>query len=181
VLTKRYEVQAVRLGVIESAAALEGVRAADLPGASLSASFSGNRPLSDIFDIDEYITSLAASLTYNLLDGGLNDAQQRDAEAVLDTALSNYAETLRRTMGEIRTSVSQVDTLRNSLAALKAAETAAERALELEGIRFDLGEAILLDVLTVQRRVDATRSARLRTQRRYLEAVAQAHLALGPS
>jgi multidrug efflux system outer membrane protein len=181
VLTKRYDVQAIRLGVIESAAALEGVRAADLPGASLSASFSGNRPLSDIFDIDEYITSLAASLTYNLLDGGLNDAQQRDAEAVLDTALSNYAETLRRTMGEIRTSVSQVDTLRNSLAALKAAETAAERALELEGIRFDLGEAILLDVLTVQRRVDATRSARLRTQRRYLEAVAQAHLALGPS
>ena len=57
---------------------------------------------------------------------------------------------------------------------------AAERALELEGIRFDLGEAILLDVLTVQRRVDATRSARIRTQRRYLEAVAQAHLALGP-
>lgn len=181
VLTKRYDVQAVRLAVIESASALEGVRAADLPGASLSASFSGNRPLSDIFDIDEYIASLAASLTYNLLDGGLNDAQQIDAEAVLDTSLSNYAETLRRTLGEIRTSVSQVDTLRDSLAALKAAETAAERALELEGIRFDLGEAILLDVLTVQRRVDATRSARLRTQRRYLEAVAQAHLALGPT
>jgi len=180
-LTQRYDVQAARLAVVDSAAALEGIRAADLPGASIRASFSGNRPLSDIFDVDTYIASLAASLSYNLLDGGLNYAQQIDAEAALDSSLSNYAEILRRTMGEIRTSVSQVEALRDSLAALRAAETAAERALELEGIRFDLGEAILLDVLTVQRRVDATRSARLRTERRYLEAIAQAHLALGPA
>ena len=180
VLTSRFDVQAARLNVLDSAASLEAIRAADLPGASLSASFSGNRPLSDIFNIDDYIGSLAGSLVYNLLDGGLNDAQQIDAETVLESALSNYAEILRRTLGEVRSSVSQAQTLSETLTALNAAEMAAERALELEGIRFDLGEAILLDVLTVQRRVDATRSARIRTQRRYLEAVAQAHLALGP-
>lgn len=180
VLTSRYDVQAARLGVIETAASLEAIRAADLPGASLSASFSGNRPLSEIFNIDDYIGALAGSLIYNLLDGGLNEAQQIDAETVLETALSNYAETLRQTLGEVRSSVSQAQTLSETLNALRTAEVAAERALELEGIRFDLGEAILLDVLTVQRRVDATRSARIRTQRRYLEAVAQAHLALGP-
>jgi multidrug efflux system outer membrane protein len=180
VLTSRFDVQAARLNVIDSAASLEAIRAADLPAASLSASFSGNRPLSEIFNIDDYIGSLAGSLIYNLLDGGLNEAQQIDAETVLETALSNYSEILRQTLGEVRSSVSQAQTLSETLRALRTAEVAAERALELEGIRFDLGEAILLDVLTVQRRVDATRSARIRTQRRYLEAVAQAHLALGP-
>ncbi|MEL6687595.1 MAG: TolC family protein [Pseudomonadota bacterium] len=180
-LDNRYDVQSARLAVTEATANLEGVIASDLPGFSLRASLSNNADLEDLFDVDSYIASLVGSLAFNLLDGGLNDAQQAEARTNIDLAVSNYAETLRRASQELRTALSQADALEEALNALREAERSAERALELESIRFDLGEAILLDVLTVQRRVDATRSARIRTQRRYLESIAQAHLALGPS
>lgn len=180
-IERRFDVQAARFAVADAAASLEGARADNLPSASLSASLSGQSPLSDLFDIDTYIASLGSALSFNLLDGGTNDARQRDAKAALDNALSLYGEVLRTAMREIRGTVDQVETISVALDALQGAEAAAERALELEGVRFDLGESILLDVLTVQRRVDAIRSSRLRTQRRYLDALAQAHLALGPT
>lgn len=180
-IANRFDVQAARLAVADAAATLEGVRADDLPGASLTASLSGTRPLEDLLDIDTYIASIGAALSYNLLDGGANDARQADAQVGLDSALSVYAQTLRSAVRNARSNIAQVEALREALSSLQAAEVASERALELEGVRFDLGESILLDVLTVQRRVDATRSSRLRTQRRYLEAVAQAHLAVGPT
>ena len=180
-LANRYDVRAAQFAVTDAAAGLEGIIASDLPAQSLRASLSTNADLENLFDIDGYIASLLASLTYNFLDGGLNDAQQAEARAGVDLAISNYAEILRRASQEIRSALSLVDALEESLAALREAERSAERALDLESIRFDLGESILLDVLTVQRRVDATRSARIRTQRRYLESIAQAHLALGPS
>jgi NodT family efflux transporter outer membrane factor (OMF) lipoprotein len=176
----RYDVKAARLGVIDAAAQLEAIRADDLPSASITSALSGGRPILDLLDIDTYIASIAASLSYNIFDGGANKALQDDAEAALDTQLSFYAETLRTALRDMDGSVNQAEALAQSLNALQSAETAAERALELESIRFDLGESILLDVLTVQRRVDGIRSARLRTQRRYLEAIARAHLALGP-
>jgi len=176
----RYDVQAARLGVVDAAAQLQAIRADDLPSTSITSALSGGRPITDLFDIDTYIASIAAALSYNILDGGANDALQIDAQAALDTQLSLYAETLRVALRDMDGSVNQAEALAQSLNALQAAETAAERALKLESIRFDLGESILLDVLTVQRRVDGIRSARLRTQRRYLEAMARAHLALGP-
>ena len=176
----RYDVQAARLGVVDAAAQLQAIRADDLPSTSITSALSGGRPITDLFDIDTYIASIAAALSYNILDGGANDALQIDAQAALDTQLSLYAETLRVALRDMDGSVNQAEALAQSLNALQAAETAAERALKLESIRFDLGESILLDVLTVQRRVDGIRSARLRTQRRYLEAIARAHLALGP-
>ena len=55
----------------------------------------------------------------------------------------------------------------------------AEEALALEQIKFDLGETILLDVLTVQRRVNAIRGSRISTERRLLDAQINAYLALG--
>lgn len=180
-LDNRHDVRAARLAVTDAVANLEGVIASDLPALTLRGTLSNSASLEDLFDLDGYIASLLASLTYNLLDGGLNAAQQADAQAGIDLAVSNYAEILRRASQEIRSAVSLADALEESLTALREAERSAERALDLESIRFDLGESILLDVLTVQRRVDATRSARIRTQRRYLESIAQAHLALGPT
>lgn len=179
-IARRFDVQAAGLSVIDAAATLEGVRADDLPGAGLTASLSGSQPIEDLFDIDTYVASLGAALSYNIFDGGANDARQADAQAGLDNALSLYAETLRNSVRDVRARIAQVEALKTALAALQDAESSAERALDLEGVRFDLGESILLDVLTVQRRVDAIRSSRLRTQRRYLDAVAQAHLAAGP-
>ncbi|MEM9600438.1 MAG: TolC family protein [Pseudomonadota bacterium] len=179
-MARRFDVQAAGLAVVDAATGLEGARADDLPGASLSAALSGRGDVSDLFDIDTYIASIGAALAYNIFDAGLNDAQQADAQAALDTALSLYAETLRASLRDIRARIAQVDALEEALVSLRGAEGSAERALELEGVRFDLGESILLDVLTVQRRVDAIRSSRLRTERRHLEAVAQAHLAAGP-
>ena len=179
-LLSRYDVQAARLGVVDAAAQLESLRADDLPAASITSALSGARRVTDLFDIDTYVASIAAALSYNIFDGGANTALQDDAQAALDTQLSLYAETLRAALRDMNGSTNQSEALAQSLAALQSAETAAERALELESIRFDLGESILLDVLTVQRRVDGIRSARLRTQRRYLEAIARAHLALGP-
>ncbi|MEM7461007.1 MAG: TolC family protein, partial [Pseudomonadota bacterium] len=140
---------------------------------------SSGAELEDLFDPDFYVASLVASLSGVLFDSGRNAAQVDAAEARIDAAVAAYAETVRAAVFEVNNAFDETETLRAALAALERASASAEEALALEQIKFDLGETILLDVLTVQRRVNAIQSARISTERRLLDAQVDAHLALG--
>ena len=177
----RWDVEASRLGVVSAVASVDAVQASTLPSFSITGGVSGGLELSDLFDIDTYVARLSAAVSDVIFDNGLDAARITEAETGIDAALAAYEASAREAYRELVSGFDRAENFEARLAALDAASVAAERALELENIRFDLGEAILLDVLTVQRRVNFIQSDRIRTESGYLQAVADAHLAAGPA
>lgn len=176
----RFDIEAQRLAVVSAAADVDVVRASSLPSIGLSGSFGGGTDWSDLLDIDTYLASLGVSLSDIVFDNGLDAARIDQAQLRLDGTLITYAEALRDAYRDVTASLDRLDVFRTRLVALDAASEAAGEALRLEQIRFDLGEAILLDVLTVQRRVNSIQSARIREQSAIRTALIDAVLASGP-
>jgi NodT family efflux transporter outer membrane factor (OMF) lipoprotein len=179
-LVTRYDVRAARAAVTVELESFEATRKANWPSLDLSGRIgSSGAELSNIFDPDFYIASLTARLSAVLFDSGRNAAQVEAAEARIDASLAAYSAALRNAVFDVNDAFDQSSTLRQALSALERGRASAEEALALEQIKFDLGETILLDVLTVQRRVNAIRGARISTERRLLDAQIDAYLALG--
>ncbi len=179
-LETRYDVRAARAAISAELEALEATRKSNWPSLRFSGRVgSSGAELSDLFDPDFYIASLTASLSGVLFDSGRNEAQIEAATARIDAAIAAYSATTRSAVFEVNDAFDQAATLRLALEALERGRASAEDALALEQIKFDLGETILLDVLTVQRRVNAIRGSRISTERRLLEAQVNAYLALG--
>jgi outer membrane protein TolC len=176
----RYDIEAQRLAVVSAAASLDATKASTLPGIGLSSSFGAGGSLSDLLDIDTYIASLSAALSDTIFDNGLDKARIAEARTRLDAALATYSEALRDAHRDVIASLDRLDVFQTRLIALDAASRAAGQALELEQVRFDLGEAILLDVLTVQRRVNTIQSSRIREESAIRTALIDAYLAAGP-
>lgn len=177
----RFDVEAARLGVVASVAEVDAVVASTLPSVSLTASVAGGLKLSDLLDIDTYLARLTAGISDIIFDGGGEAARIDAAEANVDAALARFEAQAREAYRELVSGFDRVFVAEQRVRALQAAGEAAETALELEQIRFDLGEAILLDVLTVQRRVNAIRGARIGAEADLLQSLADAHLAAGPA
>lgn len=177
----RYDIEAQRLAVVSAAASVDATTASTLPGIGLSGSLGGGLSLSDLFDIDTYVASLTAAISDTVFDNGLDSARIAESRTRLDAALATYSEALRDAYRDVMTSLDRLDVFQSRLVALDAASMAAGQALELEQVRFDLGEAILLDVLTVQRRVNAIQSSRIREESAIRTALVDAYLAAGPA
>lgn len=176
----RYDIEAQRLAVVAAAANLDATKASTLPGIGLSGSFGAGGSLSDLLDIDTYIASLSAAISDTVFDNGLDTARIAESRTRLDAALATYSEALRDAYRDVISSLDRLEVFQTRLVALDAASRAAGQALELEQVRFDLGEAILLDVLTVQRRVNAIQSSRIREESAIRTALIDAYLAAGP-
>ena len=135
--------------------------------------------LGDYFKIDDYLANLSGALAATLFDGGRKDAQIDLSRYGIDAALVDYDEVLREAMREVESGFDRISAARRSLLALERGSSAANKALELEKIKYDLGESIILDVLTVQRRVNSILASYISTQRRLLDAQIDTYLALG--
>ncbi len=180
VLASRFDVAASRAAVMAAMAGAQASAREDWPALSLAGRLrGGGNDLATVFDPDFYVASLGAALSAVLFDGGRQEARQRASEANLDVALARYRAVLQTAISNVNTTLDRVTTLSQALAALRRAADAAEEALALETIKFDLGETILLDVLTVQRRVNAVRASHIAAERRLLEAQIDTYLALG--
>ena len=179
-LSTRYDVRAAEAALAVEFASFEATRKANWPSLRLSGRIaSSGADLADLFDPDFYIASLTASIGAVLFDSGRNAAQIDAVEARIDAAIAAYAQVIRDAVFDVNNAFDQAATLGRALEALERASASAEEALALEQIKFDLGETILLDVLTVQRRVNAIRGSRIATERRLLDAQIDAYLALG--
>ncbi|MEO1188425.1 MAG: TolC family protein [Pseudomonadota bacterium] len=179
-LSARYDILAARAALSIELEALTIAQRANWPSLQLSGRVgSSGAEIADIFDPDFYIASLTASLDALVFDSGRNRGQVDAAKAQLEAAIAAYAQVIRTAVFDVNNAFDQYATLAEALDALERARVSAEEALALEQIKFDLGETILLDVLTVQRRVNAVRSARISTERRLLDAQVAAFLSLG--
>ncbi len=179
VLERRPDVLAARARLVSRAAALRGTQLADWPNVSLNGGLSSSSRFELLFNPADYIARLSASLAGNLFDAGSQDAAISGARAALEGSLLNYEATLRTAMGEISDLYDRADNLRRTLVNLQAASDAANEALRLESIQYDLGESSLLDVLQVQTRVNSIDATLIRTQAALLETTISAFQAIG--
>jgi len=179
-LARRFDVAASRARIASSFAGLRQSERLNWPSLALTGRVNGGGlDVDDLFDIDSYIGNLGASLAATLFDNGRKDARIESAKAGLDEALINYDEILRNALLDIENGFDRISSAQRSLSALQRGSLAADKALELEKIKYDLGESIILDVLTVQRRVNAIQASYISTQRRLLDAQIDTYLALG--
>ncbi len=180
VLGRRFDVAASRARIASSFTTLQTAERLNWPSLALSGRLSGGGvAIEDLFDIDGYLASLGGSLASTLFDGGRKDARIESARAGLDEALINYDEVLREAVFDVESGFDRIAAARRSIEALERGSVAANKALELEKIKYDLGESIILDVLTVQRRVNSILASYISTQRRLLDAQIDTYLALG--
>lgn len=180
VLGRRFDVAASRARIVSSFTGLQQAERLNWPSLALNGGLSGGGfGIDDLFDIDGYIANLGASLTATLFDGGRKDAQVDNARLGLDEALVSYDEVLREALLDVESGFDSIAAARRALDALERGSAAADKALELEKIKYDLGESIILDVLTVQRRVNAILASYISTQRRLLDAQIDTYLAIG--
>lgn len=135
------------------------------PGITLSGSLRGStNDIGDLFDPASFIASLASNLFGTVFDGGLNAANRADAEAVLNAAILRYGQSLRTAMLDIESAYDRAAALQQALTYSQAASVAANEALQIERIKYEAGDSQLLDVLTIQRRVNSIDAALIRTK-----------------
>ncbi len=168
-LTNRPDIVAARAQLAGRVAALQGARLARWPSLDMSGGLTSGARFADLFDPGDYVARLGAALTQVLFDGGSIDAGIDGSQADLDSALLNYEQRLRRAMSEISDAYDRAETLQRTLINLESASKAANEALRLESIQFDLGESSLLDVLQVQTRVNNIDATLIRTKAALLE------------
>ena len=180
VIGRRFDVTASRARIASAFSNLQQAERLNWPSVSLSGGLSGGGVSSgDFFNIDDYLANLSGALAATLFDGGRKDAQIDLSRYGIDAALVDYDEVLREAMREVESGFDRISAARRSLLALERGSSAANKALELEKIKYDLGESIILDVLTVQRRVNSILASYISTQRRLLDAQIDTYLALG--
>jgi NodT family efflux transporter outer membrane factor (OMF) lipoprotein len=179
VLERRPDIVAARANVVGRAASLRSNQLNDWPSLSLTGSLNSASRFEDLFDPADYIARLGAVLVGNILDGGSNQAAIEGARASLDGSLLSYEAVLRDAMREISDAYDRADNLRRTLVNLQAASDAANEALRLESIQYDLGESSLLDVLQVQTRVNSIDATLIRTKAALLETTITAYQAIG--
>lgn len=178
VLERRPDIIAARAQLAARAFSLQGAKLARWPSLDISGGLASGSAFSDLFDPADYIARLGAGLSQLIFDGGAVQANIDGSKADLNEALLMYEQRLRRAMSEINNAYDRAETLNRTLGNLQKASEAANEALRLESIQYDLGESSLLDVLQVQTRVNSIDASLIRTKAALIETVITANEAV---
>jgi len=152
----------------------EEARLAKLPSFNLSAA-GGYASLTDL------IGNLSAGLVAPLYAGGALEAQLEVANADQMAAIAAYGQAVLSAFEEVETAMSNEKIYSKRQDLLEKAVSNNENAYELAKAQYDVGRTEVLDVLQIQARVLAAKSALIRIQNERLAQRINLHLALGGS
>lgn len=180
ILARRPDIVNAQALIAERYANLIRAHRADWPSLTLNGNLSaGSGNLKSLFDPQDYIASLAARLAANVFDGGEKRATRERAKSQLDGALLRYEQSLKDAMAQITNIYDRAQTIDTSLDILQNSSAAANEALRLKNIQYNLGETSLLDILQVQSRVNAIDTSLIRTKSDLLINTINAYEAIG--
>lgn len=175
VLERRPDIIAARARVASAVINLRQSEKAYWPDIGISGGLSAGSSFSNLFDPGDYVARIGASLSQVIFDGGAIDADIDASKAALDQSLLRYEAALRDAVREISDAFDRAETLQQTLVSLEASSRAANEALRLESIQYDLGESSLLDVLQVQTRVNAIDASLIRARASMIAALIAAN------
>jgi NodT family efflux transporter outer membrane factor (OMF) lipoprotein len=166
--------------LLHAATAEYGVAVARLfPQLSLGAS-AGGQSLSaaDLFDSGSLVWGLAAGLTQPLFNRGLS-AEKDAARAEIDAAAAQYRRTVLEALREVADVLRALEYDAQTLAAYRAADTAAHASLESLRGQYSQGAASYLDLLLAQEQSLRTRIQLIAAQSQRLIDTAALYQAMG--
>lgn len=151
-LRQRADVRAAELEVAAALARVGQAEAQRWPSFALSGSIGLNAlTLGALGDAASRVSSLLASVSLPLVDGGARRAQVRVQQAALDQAQAQHRATVLGALREVEDALVALQGDRSRLAALRRAALSADRAARLAQQRFSGGLVDFQTVLQTQR------------------------------
>jgi NodT family efflux transporter outer membrane factor (OMF) lipoprotein len=179
-LSSRPDIAAAELLYRAALQDIGAARANLLPGLSLSGSLSfQNAEPSDLFNAEDYIASLIASLTQPVFQGGRLRAQLKVEESEARELATAYARTALNALSEVETALAQQAGLLRELEKQRENLEIAEISNELAQNRYRQGLQPLLTVLETQRSLNNAQLSVILTEQSLAEARINLHLSLG--
>lgn len=178
----RPDVVAAEFDLIQTFAQNRVARIARWPrlDADLSLALATTTPeASDLFDIDDLIFRIGATLADTLFDGGLIEGRIDASEASKRAALERYGQTVIEAYTDVLDALDQFRTLEARNRSLTAASDAARETLRLGELRYQEGAQALIDLLAFRSRADTAESRLISNRRARLDQWISLHLALG--
>ncbi|MEL7042971.1 MAG: TolC family protein [Pseudomonadota bacterium] len=174
-LANRPDVAASELRYLAALEDVGAARANLYPALSLSASltFQADTP-GEIFDWDEYIASLANSITAPVFQGGRLKAQIQIEQARATELATAFARTMLAAVIDVEIALSDLDGLKRQRILLHNAFDTARVSNELAQGRYRQGLASILSVLETQRSLDLAEQNLILAD----QAIANAHIDL---
>ena len=173
-IARRPDLQAAEARVRAAFFLQEEARLARLPSFDLSLT-AGYTSLTD------FIGQLTAGIIAPLYTGGALEGQLEVATADQNAAVAAYGQAVLTSFMEVENALASERTFARRLLLLEKIVDDNQRAYELARKQYDVGRIEILNVLQIQARVLAARSALIRIQNERLAARIDLHLALGGS
>lgn len=180
VLVQRPDVAAAQARLQAAAARLRQAEAAQRPTLTIGGSLSWQSPrASDLFDPAALTRRLVAGLVAPLFDGGSRVAQQRQQEAAVEQARAALEGALLAALRDVENALVAIAAERARVQHLRAAEAAAEAALQQATQRHQAGLTDLRVLLEAQRTWLTVGSERVAAQAQLAAAYVRLAKALG--
>ena len=120
-----------------------------LPQIQLTASLlSGEESVSGL--LDDWVSSLAASLTATVFDGGNLKAEVERQQAALDESVNLYSQTVLEAFAEVETALVREAAERQQLDSVMSQLTLARQTEAIKNLGYRNGDSTFLEVLTAQ-------------------------------
>ncbi len=150
-LERRPDIAAAERRVIAANAQIGVARAAYFPTLGISAS-GGYRSSSfaDWFSAPHRFWSVGPELAATVFDGGLRNAQNKQAIAAYDQTVANYRQTVLGGLQEVEDNLVALDRLDKELQYQQQAVRAAREALQLVNNQYKAGTVSYLNVITAE-------------------------------
>jgi NodT family efflux transporter outer membrane factor (OMF) lipoprotein len=179
-LERRPDIVAAERNVAAAFNSLDQAKAARMPTVNLTGSLGGSSAdLSNLLNPTNVAWQAATSLVAPLIDGGLREAQVRQASAEQQQAIAAYGQAALDAFQEVESGLDQNVVLRERSQSLRIAADEANKALRIAQLRYNEGETDLLDVLTIQQRVFSSDADLVSIERARLDEWVGLNLALG--
>jgi len=173
-IERRPDIRAAEARVRAAFHQSEEARLAKLPSFNLNAT-GGYTSLTN------FIGNLAAGIVAPLYTGGALEGQLEVANADQMAAVAAYGAAILRAFEEVETAMENEKIFAKRERLLETAVSNNEKAYELAKAQYEVGRIEVLDVLQIQARVLAAKSALIRIQDERLAQRINLHLALGGS
>lgn len=150
-LQRRPDIAAAERRTAAANASVGVARAAWFPTLSLGGSVGySSFERTDWFKASNLFWSVGPSLALDLFNGGLREAQIRQARAALDEAGASYRATALRAFAQVEDNLTLLDHYRSAAADEAQAVDAAQKAVEYATTRYREGAVNYLEVTTAQ-------------------------------
>ncbi len=150
-LERRPDIAAAERQMAQANAVIGIGYAAYYPSLTLSASGGfASSSISTLFNASSRIWSVGPSISETVFDGGLRRATVQQYIATYNASVATYRQTVLTAFQQVEDYLAQTRLLSQQIQQQQAAVTAAERAYELEKVRYETGIDPYLNVLTTQ-------------------------------